>query len=132
MASDVLERIGLYFDELYKIRVLDPELAQQTSQLKDECKEFVDRITKFQEIVESFIHLVAALAEEVEREKMKAIGSRNLLKSVAKHREFQQQQLQALITEKKLQLERLRIQHEALRKEEAEQKEFMESFLLHS
>ena len=35
-----------------------------------------------------------------------AIGSRNLLKSVAKQREAQQQQLQALITEKKMQLER--------------------------
>lgn len=35
-----------------------------------------------------------------------AIGSRNLLKSIAKQREAQQQQLQALITERKMQLER--------------------------
>lgn len=35
-----------------------------------------------------------------------AIGARNLLKSVAKQREAQQQQLQALIAEKKMQLER--------------------------
>ena len=35
-----------------------------------------------------------------------AIGSRNLLKSIAKQREAQQQQLQALIAEKKMQLER--------------------------
>ena len=36
-----------------------------------------------------------------------AIGSRNLLKSVAQQRQAQQQELQALITEKKIQLERL-------------------------
>ena len=38
---------------------------------------------------------------------LQAIGSRNLLKSVAKQREAQQQQLHALITEKRMQLERL-------------------------
>ena len=46
------------------------------------------------------------LAQQVEREKMKAIGGRNLLKSIAKERESQKQQLQALIAEKKMQLER--------------------------
>lgn len=47
------------------------------------------------------------LAKCVEREKMKAIGARNHLKSIAKERESQKQQLQALIAEKKMQLERL-------------------------
>lgn len=37
---------------------------------------------------------------------LQAIGARNLLKSVEKQREAQQQQLQALIAEKKMQLER--------------------------
>ena len=42
MADETLAKSGLYFDELNKIRVLEPEVAQQTSELKDECKEFVD------------------------------------------------------------------------------------------
>lgn len=46
------------------------------------------------------------LAKCVEREKMKAIGGRNHLKSIAKERESQKQQLQTLIAEKKMQLER--------------------------
>ena len=33
---------GFYFDELNKVRVLEPEISQQTSELKEECKEFVD------------------------------------------------------------------------------------------
>lgn len=37
---------------------------------------------------------------------MQAIGSRNMLKSITKQREAQQQQLHALIAEKKMQLER--------------------------
>ncbi len=54
----------------------------------------------------SFIGMVDGLAKQVEREKMKAIGSRNHLKSIAKERDSQKQQLQALIAEKKMQLER--------------------------
>lgn len=63
-------------------------------------------ISEFQSIVGNFISMVDGLAKEVENEKMKAIGSRNLLKSVEKQRETEQEQLRALIAEKKVQLER--------------------------
>lgn len=42
MAEESLANAGLYLDELNKIRLLEPEKAQQTNELKDECKEFVD------------------------------------------------------------------------------------------
>ncbi len=64
-------------------------------------------ISEFQGLSGSFIDVVDNLAKCVEREKMKAIGARNHLKSIAKERESQKQQLQALIAEKKMQLERL-------------------------
>lgn len=32
----------MYFDELSKIRVLQPEVLTQTEELKEECKQFVD------------------------------------------------------------------------------------------
>nr|KAG5700358.1 hypothetical protein BaRGS_029610 [Batillaria attramentaria] len=106
MADEALAKAGLHFDELNKIRVLEPEVAQQTRELKEECKDFVGKIGEFQKIVGTFIEMVDNVAKEVEKEKMKAIGARNLLKSIAKQREAQQQQLQALITEKRMQLER--------------------------
>ncbi|XP_015422201.1 PREDICTED: intraflagellar transport protein 20 homolog isoform X2 [Myotis davidii] len=106
MAKDILGEAGLHFDELNKLRVLDPEVSQQTTELKEECKDFVDKIGQFQKIVGGLLELVDQLAKEAENEKMKAIGARNLLKSIAKQREAQQQQLQALIAEKKMQLER--------------------------
>lgn len=106
MAKDILGEAGLHFDELNKLRVLDPEVTQQTIELKEECKDFVDKIGQFQKIVGDLIELLDQLAKEAEKEKMKAIGARNLLKSIAKQREAQQQQLQALIAEKKMQLER--------------------------
>lgn len=42
MAKDILGEAGLHFDELNKLRVLDPEVTQQTTELKEECKDFVD------------------------------------------------------------------------------------------
>ena len=42
MADDVMGKAGLYFDELNKIRVLEPEVAVQTSDLRDECKDFLE------------------------------------------------------------------------------------------
>ncbi|RUS85876.1 hypothetical protein EGW08_006360 [Elysia chlorotica] len=130
MADEALARAGLHFDELNKIRVLEPDVAQQTKELKEECKEFVDKIGDFQKIVGTFIVMVDTVAKEVEKEKMKAIGARNMLKSIAKQREAEQQQLQALITEKRMQMERLRIQHDALLKEESGQSEFIEQLVL--
>jgi intraflagellar transport protein 20 len=40
--ADSLAKSGLYFDELSKIRVLEPEVAQETNKLKEECRDFVE------------------------------------------------------------------------------------------
>jgi len=121
---------GIFFDEMSKVRVLEPEVSQQTQELKGECKNFVDKIGDFQNIVGGFIEMVDTLAKEVEKEKLKAIGSRNLLKSMTKQREAQQQQLRALIGEKQTQLERFRLQYDMLLKQESEQNDFIEQFMM--
>ncbi|XP_035745537.1 intraflagellar transport protein 20 homolog [Egretta garzetta] len=90
---------------------------------------FFAEIVEFQKIVGSLIELVDQLAKAAESEKMKAIGARNLLKSIAKQREAQEQQLQALIAEKKVQLERYQIEYETLCKIEADQNEFIDQFI---
>uniref|UniRef100_T1J9Z6 Intraflagellar transport protein 20 homolog n=1 Tax=Strigamia maritima TaxID=126957 RepID=T1J9Z6_STRMM len=127
---EALGKAGLYFDELNKIRVLEPDVAQQTVELRDDCKEFVDQISEFQKKSDKFIEIVDQLGEKVDKEKMKGLGSRNLLKSMSKQKEANQQQLVALITEKRMQLERLQKQYESLLRVEADQNEFIEQFLL--
>ncbi|XP_037512076.1 intraflagellar transport protein 20 homolog A [Rhipicephalus sanguineus] len=132
MANEVFSRAGLYVDELNKIRIADPDATRETQELKDDCHKFIERMTEFQSVVDKYIAISDKLAAEVEHEKLKAIGSRNLLKSVVKDRETQQQQLQALVLEKKIELERLRIQLNALKREEAEQNELIEQFSMQS
>ncbi|TEA31103.1 hypothetical protein DBR06_SOUSAS14010049, partial [Sousa chinensis] len=128
MAKDILGEAGPHFDELNKLRVLDPEVTQQIIELKEECKDFVDKIGQFHKIVGGLIELVDQLAKAAENERMKAIGAQNLLKTTAKQREAQQQQLQALIAEKKMQLGRYQVEYEALCKVEPEQNEFIDQF----
>lgn len=53
----------------------------------------------FKNISNGFIKLIDSLAKEVDREKIMAIGARNLVKSMAKQRDAQEQQLQVLKTQ---------------------------------
>ncbi|XP_077280767.1 intraflagellar transport 20 isoform X2 [Temnothorax americanus] len=42
--ADSLTKYGVYIDDLSKIRVLEPEAANQTNKLKEECQSFVSSI----------------------------------------------------------------------------------------
>ncbi|XP_047191604.1 intraflagellar transport protein 20 homolog isoform X3 [Scophthalmus maximus] len=70
MAKDPLAEAGFYFDDLNKLRVLEPDVSQKTSELKEECKDFVDKIGQFGKIARGVIELVDELAKEVDTEKM--------------------------------------------------------------
>lgn len=117
---------GLHFDELSKIRVLDSERQQQTNELKDECKAFVENIGQFQETVGSLIGTVLELSQAVEKQKLKAIGTRNLKQSLEQDRHAEKLQLQAQIAEKEAHLERLRAEHQALAKVQYDQEQLIE------
>ena len=79
---------------------------------------------------EKWIMISFQVSKEVEQEKLNTLGARNTLKTMAKSREQEQQKLQSLIVEKLMQYERLKLEHEALLKTEAQQHEFMEQFML--
>jgi intraflagellar transport protein 20 len=70
------------------VQVLDPEVNQQTTELKDEYKDLVDQTGQFQKIIVGLTELVDQLAKEAKNEKMKVAW--NMLKSIAEHREAQQ------------------------------------------
>jgi intraflagellar transport protein 20 len=62
---------GLHFDELSKVRLLDAELSARTQEMKEECKDFVEKMTTFQNLVGGFIGTVNKLSNAVEAEKLK-------------------------------------------------------------
>lgn len=94
MADEALARAGLFFDELNKIRLLKPTSASDATDLRDESKEFLNKINSYQSSADSLMQAVESLAKMVEKEKLKAMASHNALKSVVKQKEAERQQLQ--------------------------------------
>lgn len=161
--ANVLKNLDIYFDELDKVRIVDPEVSQKTNDLKDECKIYVEStysidsishkvkltiliftgIDEFQKLAKKFITMIEKLSGEVEKQKMKAIGARNILQTMEKQQDLNQQQLhvikkkkllnapnillylQAVLAEKSMELERLKIQLNSLQKTEMEQNEII-------
>lgn len=121
---------GLYIDDFNKIRIFEPEAEQRTSELQEGCKEFVEKTDEFCQLAGDMLQLTERLGKDVEIQKIKVIGYRNTLRSLAKEKVAHRQQLEALIYEKKNQLERLHLQYDSLTKVEMEQNEFMNQFLL--
>ncbi|KAF7260997.1 hypothetical protein EG68_01457 [Paragonimus skrjabini miyazakii] len=128
--SDKLTEAGLYIDELNKLRMVDPLVTRDTVALKEECETYLNKVSDFQTIVQNLITMFDSVAKTVEKHKLKAIVSRSLLVSMEKQRQIQQQQLETEIQKQKDENERLAMQLSSLQKEEAEQTEFIERFLM--
>ncbi|EAT47445.1 AAEL001463-PA [Aedes aegypti] len=126
--SEEFGKSGLYIDDLYTLRVIDPEVANETNELKDECEQFTDRLSEFRRIIEQFTSIVESFATEVDHEKMRAIGIQNLLKTFSKQRESEQQQIQSEIIEKMVELDKLKIEYQYLQRIESEQQEIIDNF----
>lgn len=105
-----LSRIGLYFDEVNTLRILEPQIAIQTGELSTESQRYVDKLTTFYNAANGFVTTIETIAKAVDREKMKAIGASNMLQASSSKRETLQQQLQGLIMEKLVELDKLKVE----------------------
>ncbi|XP_031630321.1 intraflagellar transport protein 20 homolog [Contarinia nasturtii] len=126
--SEELAKHGLFFDYLYNLRVLDPNIASETSDLKEKSGEYVEKLQEFRKIIDEFIGIAETIVGDVEQEKSHAIAAQNLLKSMAKQREAEQQDIQNEIVERAMELEQLKVQLQYLQRIEANQQELIENF----
>jgi len=124
MASQ-LEKAGIHATR-DGLHLLPPDQMQQSQQLQEECKEFLGKTKQFGEIVADFISVMESRSKVIEAEKLKAIGLGNRVDSEAEVRKRKQLELQAMINEKKAELERMNAQHDSLIRVEAEQKALIE------
>merc|ERR1712071_516511 len=52
--DDEFTKQGLFIDDVYQLRILDPVVADQTLNLKKECDHFLTTTRRFDNLVESF------------------------------------------------------------------------------
>ncbi|XP_045491028.1 intraflagellar transport protein 20 homolog [Colias croceus] len=124
--ADELEKAHLFYDDINKIRILDNTVRKDTEDLKTNCKVYETKVQEFSKIINSLFETMKVLGENVEKQKIAAIGSINLLKSVTKERESDQAKLQADINYKTTVLEQLDNEFDSLQILEATQTETIE------
>mmetsp|Transcript_25107 Transcript_25107/g.32437 ORF Transcript_25107/g.32437 Transcript_25107/m.32437 type:complete len:131 (-) Transcript_25107:175-567(-) len=115
------EKVEISFDDEYKIRVLDADKFKHTEELEKECTDFVRKIQDFHSNVHTLVEVLDQQSKRIEHAKLKAIGQRNKVESERENRERQRIALNALIAEKKAELDRYTLQYQSLKGVEAEQ-----------
>lgn len=89
--SEELQKVGLYFDDIYRLRVEEPTIANERSELREECLEYAKRLLEFKKISVEFHKVLSSYSKDVEREKIRAISTQNRLKTISKQRQAEQQ-----------------------------------------
>ncbi|XP_013195863.1 intraflagellar transport protein 20 homolog isoform X1 [Amyelois transitella] len=124
--AEELQKAHLFYDDINKIRVLEASVLKETEDVKNTCKDYETKVQDFKKTVNSLLEMLTALGDNVEKQKMAAIGATNHLKSIAKERESEQAKLQAEINDKTVILEQLDSEYDALQILEATQVETIE------
>ena len=122
------QRPNIFFDDLDKICVVNPEVTSESKQLQEECRGFLDNAEEFHALISSFIEKIESLGELVEKEKLKVIGARIRLFSADRLKEQKKHEIMVLANEKRDELDRLTRQLESWRRCEKEQKDIIEKF----
>mmetsp|Transcript_26387 Transcript_26387/g.40085 ORF Transcript_26387/g.40085 Transcript_26387/m.40085 type:complete len:131 (+) Transcript_26387:79-471(+) len=118
--------IDISFDEDNRIRVLPKEKYNSTEALDQQAKAFTDKIHDFGTTIQTLVEVLESEAAKIEHEKLKAIGQRNRADMESDARKRKQANMQAIIAEKKAELERLNFQLNSLERSEREQRALIE------
>lgn len=121
MTKDVLREVSVTLDDDANVRVLDKDQFDSTAALRDECKGFAGLVGDFTENVQTFVQVLEAQAGIIEREKLRAIGQRNLVEREVETRKLKKRQQLVLAREREAQLDRLDARVQSLEKVEADQ-----------
>merc|ERR1711918_319911 len=108
------------------LHVMQPDVLNNAVSLQDESREFLSKTKQFNDIVGDFIEVMESKSKIIEAEKLRAIGLSNRVDHEKEVRKRKQLELQAMINEKRAELERLNVQHDSLQRVEADQKALIE------
>lgn len=65
------EKVKIVFDKEYKIRALDPEKFERGEALEKECANFVDKISSFNEKVNTLVDVLDLHASRIDSQKLR-------------------------------------------------------------
>ena len=110
------------FDSVGNIRIYDPERFDEMAKAVQGQRDYVEKMDQFRGIAEQTLKLVEQLGQAIEKEKLKAIGSRNIVESEAEARKRSMREAEFRHAEKQRELDRHMAEYAALQKVEQEQR----------
>eukprot|EP00992_Anisonema_acinus_P010652 TRINITY_DN6743_c0_g1_i3.p1 TRINITY_DN6743_c0_g1~~TRINITY_DN6743_c0_g1_i3.p1 ORF type:complete len:145 (+),score=48.10 TRINITY_DN6743_c0_g1_i3:49-435(+) len=110
------------FDEDCQLRIFDPERFTEATELQTNAAQFNQKLQQFKDMIQNHMSVVQAQGQKIENEKLRAIGMRNKVDGESDVRKRKQRELQQLIKEKQIELDRYTAEYNSLIKVEAEQK----------
>ncbi|EDV59900.1 intraflagellar transport protein 20 homolog [Drosophila erecta] len=125
-----LQKAGVFIDEIYTVRVEHPNFSSSKIMFKQECYNYNKAFTIFKKFVFNYCNISKIFAKDVDKEKLRAIGTQNQLKTVFIQRQSKQQVYQYEIFEQTIELERLKAELQFLQRIETEQHEIINSFFV--
>lgn len=119
MASE--DGVGIFFDEEFRIRVLDVDRVSSSKSLQLQCDKFIERVGQLQDTAGRYLSQIDLRAQGIEAEKLRAIGLRNQAAAAEEDNRRKRKELKQLLAEKHEELERLQVEEQSLLKLRQEQ-----------
>jgi len=126
---EALKDVSITFDDEGNIRVFEHDRFESTRELRDECEGFASMVGDFTENVQSFMQVLEEQARIIEKEKLRAIGQRNMVDSEADIRKQKKKQQILQIREREAELARLEAQIQSQEKVESKQLAFIDKLI---
>jgi len=120
------DKVKISFDGDYKLRILEDSKFKQAEDLEKECSTFVEKISNFNGKVSSLVEVLEQHASRIDKQKLRAIGLRMASENEVEQRDRKKRAMQALIAEKRAELDRYSAQLQSLEQIESEQKAVLE------
>ncbi|CAG9461746.1 unnamed protein product [Pedinophyceae sp. YPF-701] len=114
-------KTGVTFDEDYKIRVLDSEQYDQSKELLADCESFSEQLGRLGETVGAYVKHLDEQRAKIDREKLQAVGLRNRVAAREEDVRKKEEDLQTAISERRVELERVAAEVDALARLQQEQ-----------
>eukprot|EP00744_Colponema_vietnamica_P007232 GILI01010434.1.p1 GENE.GILI01010434.1~~GILI01010434.1.p1 ORF type:complete len:131 (-),score=29.97 GILI01010434.1:103-495(-) len=118
------------FDSNGSIRIYEPERFDEMVKTVTCQKDFVTKMDEFKSVVEQTMKIVEQLGQAIDKEKLRAIGSRNIVESESEARKRAMREAEFRHSEKQRELDRHLAEYNALLKVEQEQRSYIQKLSL--
>ncbi|XP_041675428.1 intraflagellar transport protein 20 homolog [Drosophila eugracilis] len=124
-----LQRIGLFIDDIYGLRVENPSFTDNRIKYKNKCEQYSKYVNSFKKFASDFYNISDLLGKDVDIEKLRAIGTYNRFKNI--HNQHQSKEVyQSEIFERVARLELLKSELQYLQQIVTEQHEIINNFIV--